>query len=222
MRLSYFALTLLVAIPAFAQGYSQYQPPAAVTRMATGCRPTPSLGVVNYPGAENIPHGNNLVLPAGKSIEADGQKLVLSGRILDNRCMPIKDAQIEIWQADPFGKWFLATRADLATPNPVFAGAGRTLSTSTGDFVFYTLFPAAVNKRAPFINIKVKVRGMKELNTQLFFANDSRNGEDAIYNRMKGDASQGVTLNMYPLSGIYGYSGMIDIVMPEKANYVQY
>jgi protocatechuate 3,4-dioxygenase beta subunit len=201
----------LAALPVYAQGYK----PAT-------CVPTASIPIVNYPGADNIPHGNNLVLPAGKSVEAEGQKLMIVGRLFDNRCLPIKDAQIEIWQPDPFGKWFLASRADLATPSPVFAGAGRGYSSNTGDFIFSTLFPSGVDKRAPFINIKIKVRGMKEFNTQLFFANDGRNGTDPVYSKLKPDAARSVTFSMQPLANGEGYAGMIDIILSEKARYVSY
>jgi len=209
MQLKYLPFVLLFAVSAQAQELNR-------------CRPTPPLAVVNYPGAEKIPHGNNLVLPAGKSIEAEGQKLIIMGRLLDNRCMPIKDGQIEIWQADPFGKWFLATRADLATPNPVFAGAGRAYSSNSGEFVFTTLFPAAMAKRAPFINMKIRVRGMKEFNTTLFFANDGRNATDQVYSRLKPDIQRGVTVNMHPISGENGYAATLDVVLPEKVRYVRY
>lgn len=223
MRLSHVLCAVLLAFPAAAQNFSTYQPPAPTHKITEGrCTPTPSLGTVNYPGADKIPPNNNLIMPAGKAVEAEGQKLFLFGRVLDRNCMPIKGAHIEIWQTDPFGKWFLATRGDLASPVPTFAGAGRTYSSNVGDFVFYTLFPSSVNKRAPFINIKVKVRDMKTLETQLFFANDGRNSTDAVYNRLKGGASQGVTVMMRPLNGYNGFQGTIDLVMGDKAKYVGY
>lgn len=213
MKSKWFVFSFLaaaaMAVPAWAQ---LYQCPS----------PTAAIRTVNYPGVNKIPSGNNLVMPAGKAVEAEGQKLLLIGRILDKNCMPIKDAQIEIWQADPFGKWFLATRADLVSAVPVFAGAGRTYSSNLGEFIFTTLFPAPLDKRAPFINIRVKVRDMKPFETQLFFERDGRNGTDKTYNALKGDAPRSVTMRMQPLANYNGFAGMIDIVLPEAVKYVSY
>lgn len=195
---------------------------AAHAQEFTHCVPTKAIATVNYPGADKIPHTNNMVLPAGKAIEAEGQKLMLVGRLLDVNCMPVKDAQIEIWQPDPFGKWFLAQRDDLATPLPVFTGAGRGFSNTTGEFFFHTLFPSSVNKRAPFINVKIKARGMKEFNTQLFFGSDMRNAEDPVYKRLKEGERPSVTLTMQPLADRVGFAALVDIVLPEKAKFVAY
>ncbi|MFZ4126022.1 MAG: hypothetical protein ACOYJ2_08165 [Rickettsiales bacterium] len=186
------------------------------------CVPTHLLPPANYPGAEAIPPGNNLVMPAGKSMEAEGQKLLLTGRVLDNHCMPIKDATIEIWQANPFGRYVLATRADLATPAPTFAGAGRGYTSNMGEFMFTTLFPSGVDKRAPFIGVRVKAHDMKPFTTQIFFANDGRNGADAVYSKLKGDEARSVTISMRPITGGNGFIGTIDIILPEKSKYVSY
>lgn len=202
--------TILISFTAYAQSYKPV------------CVPTHALPPANYPGAELIPPGNNLVMPAGKSVEADGQKLLLTGRVLDNQCLPIKNATIEIWQANPFGRYVLATRADLATPAPTFAGAGRGYTSNMGEFIFTTLFPSAIDKRAPFIGVKVKAPDMKPFTTQIFFANDGRNASDIVYSKLKSDAARSITVAMQPLNNAGGYIGTIDIVLPEKAKYVSY
>jgi protocatechuate 3,4-dioxygenase beta subunit len=186
------------------------------------CSLTPALKVTNYPGVQAIPNSNNLIKPAGKSIDAEGQRLTLIGRVLDKNCLPIKNALVEIWQPDPYGKWAFASRAELANPYPVFAGAGRASTNANGAFTFITLFPAPIDKDAPAIRIRVSVPDSKPFETLLFFENDYRNATDPLYQKLSPQAQQGVTLRMNPLSGLPGYAGLIDIVLPIDAPYVTY
>ncbi len=188
---------------------------------ASTCQPTPSLAVSNYPRAKAIPHGNNLLLPAGKSVAASGQKVVIVGRLLDSRCLPITEAVVEIWQVDPYGRWLLAGRDDLVTPSATFAGAGRTITDKDGRFVFTTAFPAALAKRAPHINMKVKAQDMKEFSTMLFFANDSRNAADATYKKTNPAARDLVTLQMGQTND-GGLTATTTIVLSGKVRYRTY
>lgn len=194
---------------------------AVTAQAAAPCFTTPRLYAGNYPGAGNIPSGNNLLAPAGKAVEAGGQRLVLIGRLFDNRCIPIIGATVEIWQADPYGKWLLASGEDKVNPNPVFAGAGRTYTDNGGAFFFTTAFPAALKNRAPYINIRVKVRGMQDFSTVLYFANDARNGTDSELKKLKSADQSRVMLEMGQMADA-GYSGMITMVMPYQAPYRGY
>jgi len=163
---------------------------------ADRCVPTPKLATRNYPGAEAVVPGNNLLLPAGKSIPAEGQKVIIAGQVRDKHCLPVPDAVVELWQVDPFGRLLLAGPDELATPNPVFAGAGRTTTDKNGQFVFTTAFPAAAAKRAPHVNIKILAPEMNDFSTALFFGGDQRNASDAVYKSLKPAGRDAVTLHM--------------------------
>ena len=188
---------------------------------AANCSPTPSLTVENYPGARAIPHGNHLLLPAGKSVASGGQRLIVMGRLLDKRCLPVPEAVIEMWQADPYGHWILAGSDDLVTPNPTFAGAGRAVTDKDGRFVFTTAFPAAMDKRAPNLNIKVKPLDMAGLSTMLFFANDLHNLNDPVYKRLNASSRDAVTLRMgqTPTGDL---TAAIDLVLAASVPYRTY
>lgn len=192
---------------------------ASLAHAQTPCAPTPALKTINYPGVANIPPGNNLLKPAGKGVIAAGQQLSIIGRLFDNRCIPIIGATVEIWQVDPFGKWILANSEDLVNANPVFAGAGRTYTDNGGQFYFTTAFPAPLKNRAPHINVRVKAKGMKDFDTVLYFRSDARNATDAVLKNVKN--AEMVMLDMNR-QGEQGYSGMITLVLPEKAPYRGY
>jgi protocatechuate 3,4-dioxygenase beta subunit len=188
---------------------------------APACKPTATVKVQNYPGASSIVTSNNLVQPAGKSVAAEGQKLIIKGRVLDSRCMPIPEMVVELWQNSPTGRWLLAGDRDLATPDPVFAGVGRTYTDNEGRFTFITAFPAPLGKSAPFVNVKVKGYGMADFSTALFFENDARNDNDTGYKKLESPTRQSVTLSMSQ-SEEGDIVGAIDLVLPSKAPYRTY
>lgn len=189
---------------------------------APGCRVTSVIATKNYPGADAIPNINSLQLPAGKAVEAEGQKIIITGRVLDRACIPVADARVEIWQNDPFGRWILADANDLVSVRPVFTGAGRTYSDNNGVFMFTTLFPAAMGeKQAPHFYIRIVADGAKDFSTMLYFSGDARNASDRDWAKLPPIARQSVAVqigdrNAAPLKG------GITIVLPEKMHYRGY
>lgn len=206
---------------------------AAAAKAEPSCTPTARVATQNYPGAAAVVTSNNLMLPAGKAVEANGQKIVIQGRVLDSRCAPVQEAVVELWQNSPTGRWLLAGREDLATPNAVFAGAGRTYTDSDGRFSFITAFPAPLKyqvrrdkrtytvTRAPFVNIKVIPQNQPTLNTALFFSDDVRNDKDEIYRKLSSKARNDVTVRMKQ-DDEGELVGDIELVIAGKAPYRTY
>lgn len=209
------------------------------------CRPTVRIAANNYPGADVIPTTNNLVLPTGKSIEAQGQKLVIQGRLVDSQCMPVKEAVVELWQVDPFGKYTLAFPEDIVTPRPMFAGAGRVITDSEGNFSFITGFPGVIVyqvwesyqvkikgetvtkkrqitiHRTPHINLRVKADGFQPFSTVLFFDGDRRNAADVVYKKLSAADQASVTLTMSQ-SDDEQVIGSKEIVLAGRSRYRTY
>lgn len=193
--------------------------------LAADCTASPRLEVHNYPGARNIPNINNLIQPTGKALPASGEQLMISGRILDTSCVPVADAMVELWQVDPFGKWRLATAGDLANPNPVFTGAGRTYTDNDGHFSFLTSFPAEIKNHGPHLHLKISADGMKrDFYTMLWFADDMRNDKDMVYKKLKADARDRATLKMRPMAQDVnsGFIGTAEIILPFDQPYRGY
>ncbi|MES2984751.1 MAG: hypothetical protein V4735_06165 [Pseudomonadota bacterium] len=195
---------------------------ATAAQAAPQCAPSASVPSRNYPGAKSIVTSNNLILPTGKAIPADGQQLILRGRVLDSECAVVSEAIIELWQVSPFGRWLLAESDDLATPNPVFAGAGRSYTDIDGSFSFITAFPAPADaKSAPYVNIRVKANGLPVYSSAFYFANDARNDADVGYKKLPAKARDDVTIHMQP--GADGaLIGTIQVVLKGKAPYRSY
>lgn len=114
--------------------------------------------------------------------DVEGQRIRLEGRVLDGEGAPVSDAMIEIWQADPQGRY--AHPADARAGNLAFSGFGR-CGTGTDPeqrFVFETLKPGAIDaNQAPHITVIVFMRGLlSHLYTRVYFADEAANARDPV------------------------------------------
>ncbi len=149
------------------------------------CDTTPSIKTNDYPGKETIVSSNNLALPEGKAVSAHGQKVYIYGRVLDKNCVPVSDVIVEIWQANPKGKYVTSSLEDRLDPYPLFTGTGRAVTDNLGRFNFITLFPGEEKPHhAPHIHFLITHNKFPRLNTEMFFADDTRNGDDAWLNKI--------------------------------------
>jgi protocatechuate 3,4-dioxygenase beta subunit len=72
-----------------------------------------------------------------------GERIVLSGRVLDGDRRPLRNALIEIWQANAAGRYPDPVDHHPAPLDPNFTGAGRCLTDSEGGYRFITVKPGA-------------------------------------------------------------------------------
>lgn len=121
-----------------------------------------------------------------------GERIGLHIRVLDGTGTPLKDALIEIWQADSEGLY--NSPAELRGPaDPNFFGWGRCpTDMDTGLCVFETIKPGRVPFRdgrlmAPHISLWIVARGINiGLQTRLYFSDEEKaNGEDPILARIE-------------------------------------
>ena len=194
---------------------------ASVAVAEPSCTPTAHVPTQNYPGANAVLTTNNLLLPTGKAVAAEGQKITIRGRVVDARCAPVKEAIVELWQNSPTGRWLLAGQEDVASANPVFAGAGRTYTDSDGRFTFITAFPAPIGKRAPFVNIKIIGAGLTTYSSALFFSDDVRNDKDDNYRKLAGKSRSDMTIKMQQ-DDTGALNGTIELVLAGKAPFRTY
>ena len=75
--------------------------------------------------------------------EPIGERIMVSGKVLDERGQPIADTIIELWQANAAGLY--ADRDDQhdAPLDPNFFGAGRCITDKEGKYLFYSIKPGA-------------------------------------------------------------------------------
>ena len=121
-----------------------------------------------------------------------GERITVTGRILDGAGGLVKDAVIEIWQADSAGLYNSPSEL-RGTADPNFTGWGRCpTSAEDGVFSFETIKPGRVpfkdgRKMAPHITFWIVARGINiGLHTRMYFPEEtSANAEDPLLARIE-------------------------------------
>jgi protocatechuate 3,4-dioxygenase beta subunit len=100
-----------------------------------------------------------------------GERLRLTGRVLDTRCQPVANALLDFWQADAAG----------AYDNRGFRMRGHQFSDAAGTFRLDTVLPGLYPGRTRHIHVKVQAPGGRVLTTQLYFPDEAANRGDGIF-----------------------------------------
>ena len=91
-----------------------------------------------YPRRLPLDTDNDLLIVNDAITPAVGEVTHLSGRLLDAKGAPIKNAVVEIWQVD-HSAVYLQERTAEAKFDANFQGFGRFLTGSTGEYYFRTI-----------------------------------------------------------------------------------
>ena len=170
-----------------------------------------------YPDHLPLDTDNDLIIVNDGITPAVGEITHLSGRILDAKGQPIRNALVEIWQVDAKGVYLHkgSDRHDDRDKN--FQGFGRFMTGSTGEYYFRTIKPVPYPGRTPHIHFAIKMKGREKWTTQCYIkAEAERNEKDGVY---KGIASakerSAVTIDFAPLktSRIGELTARFDIIM---------
>jgi protocatechuate 3,4-dioxygenase beta subunit len=169
-----------------------------------------------YPNKLPLDTDNDLLIVNDTITAAVGEITHLSGRILDAKGDPIKNAAVEIWQVDHEGAYLHSGSSNAEKRDSHFQGFGRFTTGSTGEYYFRTIKPVPYPGRTPHIHFKIR-RGSKELlTTQCYIKGDPNNNRDGIY-RSLGDskARDSVTIDFakIPSSKIGELAARFDIVI---------
>ena len=82
-------------------------------------------------------------LTAQHSAPPVGQRIIVSGRVLDENERPVPHTLIEVWQANAAGRYAHKIDRWDAPLDPNFSGGGRTLTDGEGRYTFVTIHPGA-------------------------------------------------------------------------------
>lgn len=127
-----------------------------------------------------------------------GERIIVTGRVLDDNGRPVPNTLIEIWQANAAGRYQHQRDQHPAPLDPNFGGAGRTLTDENGNYRFVTIKPGAypwLNHynawRPAHIHFSVFGRAfLSRLITQMYFPGDPLFAHDPIYQSAPDEARQ--------------------------------
>ena len=127
--------------------------------------------------------------------EPQGERIIVTGRVLDERGRPVPDSLIEIWQCNAAGRYRHEVDQHDAPLDPNFTGAGRVVTDEDGRYQFTTIKPGAYpwgnhhNAWRP-AHIHFSLFGpsfLTRLVMQMYFPGDPLLALDPIFNSV-GDA----------------------------------
>ena len=72
-----------------------------------------------------------------------GERIIVSGRVLDSDGRPVRATLVEVWQANAAGRYVDPVDQHPAPLDPNFTGAGRCVTDAQGEFRFVTVKPGA-------------------------------------------------------------------------------
>jgi protocatechuate 3,4-dioxygenase beta subunit len=155
-----------------------------------------------YPDRLPLDTDNDLLIVNDTITPAVGEVTYLTGRILDSKGDPVRNALVEIWQVDNNGAYIHSKDPHGQNHDKNFQGFGRFLTGSTGEYYFRTIKPVLYTGRTRHIHYKIK-RGSKELlTTQCYVTGEPANSRDGIYRSIRDPkARESVTIDFTPLAG---------------------
>jgi protocatechuate 3,4-dioxygenase, beta subunit len=130
--------------------------------------------------------------------EPQGQRIVVSGRVLDRDGKPIRNTLVEIWQANAAGRYIHHVDQHPAPLDPNFTGAGRCMTDDEGGYRFVTVKPGAYPWRnhhnawrPAHIHFSLFGREFADrLVTQMYFPGDPLFDADPIFQSVRDPAAR--------------------------------
>ena len=118
-----------------------------------------------------------------------GERIIVSGRVLDENGRPVPHALVEVWQANAAGRYRHVVDNHDAPLDPNFTGCGRALTDHEGRYRFLTIKPGAYPWRNHYnawrpAHIHFSLFGlglMQRLVTQMYFPGDPLLPYDPMY-----------------------------------------
>lgn len=122
-----------------------------------------------------------------------GERITVTGRLLDGWGRPLANQLVEIWQANAAGRYIHQRDQHPAPLDPNFTGAGRIVTNDAGEYRFTTIKPGPypwknhVNAWRPaHIHFSVFGSGFTQrIVTQMYFPGDPLFALDPIYNTIR-------------------------------------
>ncbi len=128
--------------------------------------------------------------------EPIGERIIVSGRVLDSDGRPVRHGFVEVWQANAAGRYRHEVDDHPAPLDPNFSGFGRALTDDEGRYRFITVKPGPYpwrnhsNAWRP-AHIHFSLFGAEfpqRLVTQMYFEGDPLFFQDPIFNSIPAEA----------------------------------
>jgi protocatechuate 3,4-dioxygenase beta subunit len=130
--------------------------------------------------------------------EPQGERIIVTGRVLEEDGRPVRNALVEVWQTNAGGRYRHEGDQHPSPLDPNFTGAGRTLTDDDGRYEFVTIKPGAYPWRnhpnawrPAHIHFSLFGRAFSSrLVTQMYFPGDPLFEQDPIFQSVRDPAAR--------------------------------
>ena len=179
----------------------------------------PNAALVRLPGGQTVtertaprfsperykPMAN---LSTALGAQAQGERIIVAGRVVDEDGRPVPNVMIEIWQANAAGRYDHARDQHDAPLDPAFHGTGLVFSDAQGEYSFVSIKPGAYpwrnhdNAWRPnHIHYSLFGPGFAQrIITQMYFPGDPLLALDPIFLATPDKASRDRLVSQFDLS----------------------
>lgn len=139
--------------------------------------------------------------------EPIGERIIVSGRVIDEAGRPVPHTLVEIWQANSAGRYIHHLDRHPAPLDPNFTGAGRAVTDRDGNYRFVSIKPGAYpwrnhpNAWRP-AHIHFSLFGpsfLTRLVTQMYFPGDPLFPFDPIFNSVPDEVARNRMVSQFDL-----------------------
>lgn len=157
---------------------------SAIAREALAPTPEQVMGPF-YPSGYGGEADADLTRLYGHSERALGQVIEVNGRVLDRYGNPMRDAKIELWQANAAGRYAHDNEVSTAPLDPNFQGVAKLVTGADGEWRITTVKPrfydTPIGLRTPHIHFDVQGNAHR-LVTQMYFDDEpEQNAKDFVH-----------------------------------------
>ena len=156
-----------------------------------------------YPVVKALGRDADLTRIGGRSGLASGQVIHVTGRVLNRNGDPVRNARVELWQANSYGRYVHPSDPNTAAAlDPNFQGFGVQTTDAKGRYRFKTVkpgpYPARTGDwmRAPHLHFEVSGRFDRKA-TQMFFPDEPLNDQDRLFLEVRNNRD-GLIANVSP------------------------
>jgi protocatechuate 3,4-dioxygenase, beta subunit len=143
-----------------------------------------------YPDKLPLDTDNDLLIINDRLTAAVGEVTHLTGKVLDGRGQPLKNALVEIWQCDNAGAYLHSGTSNREKRDANFQGYGRFLTSGTGEYYFRTIKPVPYPGRTPHIHYKITLNGKALLTTQCYIKGHPDNERDGVLRAVRDEKAR--------------------------------
>lgn len=167
-----------------------------------------------YPDKLPLDQDNDLLRVTDHITPAIGTITNISGRILDSKGEPMKNALVELWQADNNGTYIHTRGASSGERDVNFQGYGKFETAAKGGYRFRTIKPGLYTGRTRHYHFAVTLPGKPKFTTQLYFLGEPGNDRDGVLNSVKDKTERDSVIREFKkLPDVEEYAASWDIVM---------